>query len=416
MKLLDLYKSILSVAGLHADKDGMISAVVEDVTLPFTMKSKRLVLPTQDQLRSSDWENRVIFHPLSENILRPGESEVLQKFRSAITIRLNFVLGHILEDLMVLATSTKLHKKLSPDQADLLNVLKDADERTLTNLQSILKSASSGKKYGEIVHLFLKKNGIVNGKKHSRAGIVTFPLYDEIINSEKSIYGTQVRNKDRAAYKALFEFIFPTIDTEHSFDRGSNDDVAPFLDSLMKSVISITGPINSIIEQYHDFITNADSFMFESDWVETFDNLATMLPEIRLIPMQSGNEGSIKPAEQVQPNQMQQPIQNVMQPVQQHFLPQVQQQYVQQPMQAMQPVQQNGVVMSSGGLDLSASVNNNPALRQQFMPQMNQNMGMHNRIPSWDVPANNFQQQQYPVNGYNNNFNNGFNNFNGSGI
>jgi hypothetical protein len=37
-----------------------------------------------------------------------------------------------------------------------------------------------------------------------------------------------------------------------------------------------------------------DDMMIEDGWVETFDNLEVMIPEIRMIPMQAGNEGTTK--------------------------------------------------------------------------------------------------------------------------
>ena len=177
MKLIELYKSILSTAGLKVDKEGMVSATAGSASVPFSVKGKRLVLPTKEHLVNSDWSNRIVFHPLSENILR-AESDVMQRFRGAINTRMNYVLGCLMEELMTLATSVKMHSQLTPDQAEILTALKNADEKTLVALQSILKAMSvDANKDKAIVHIYLKRGGVVNGKKFSRAAIITFPLY-----------------------------------------------------------------------------------------------------------------------------------------------------------------------------------------------------------------------------------------------
>jgi hypothetical protein len=393
MKMLDLYKSILSTGGLSVDKDGMVSAKAGNTVIPFTVKGKRLVLPTKEHLSNSDWENRVIFHPLSENVLR-AESDVMSRFRSAINTRMNYVLGCVMEELMTLATSVKMHSNLDPDQSKVLSVLKNADEKTLNALQSILKAMSvDSNKDKSIVHIYLKRGGTVGGKKYDRAAIVSFPLYEEILKSDKSVYGVTLRSKDKLSIQHLLEFIFPGIQTENSFNRGSFSDVAPFLDSLMKAVMALACSINTIVDEYDKILSEPEDFRYADDWVSVFDNLAQLLPEIRTVPMQAGNEGSIENKQQAQ---VVQPQAAVASPVAQPapgtlaWNPNAVQPQVQQ-YQAPAPIQNNNgssIVRSSGGIDFSASVRNNPQLSQALnynqgymQPQMQQP-----QRPRWDGP------------------------------
>jgi len=290
--MLQLYKDILSVASLKADDEGMISAVAGSASSPFMVEGKRLVLPTRENLAGEDWTNRMIFHPLSENNLR-GESKVMEKFRGAINARLNYVIGLLSQELLALAVDVDAHKRLNPDQASLLTKVLGAEQKTLDMLQSLLKAMGLGNNDRCIVHIFLKRGGMVRGKKYNRACIVTFPLYEELCKEDtKQIYGVTVPKKHRAVLRNLFEFILPGIENPSAFDAGSESDIAPFLDCLMQGVMKIAGCINQVVDDYEKFIDQPDTFRFNADWVETFDNLAQLLPEIRSVPMQAGNEGS----------------------------------------------------------------------------------------------------------------------------
>jgi hypothetical protein len=133
-KVNEFYKQILSLGSLVTDKEGLVSAMVEDMSVPFTVKGKRLALPTKENMGKTT--DLCIFHPLSENFLR-GESDVMQKYRSAINTRLNYVIGCMMGDLLTLITSTQEHQKLNPDQSELLSIVHQADEETLNRFSKI---------------------------------------------------------------------------------------------------------------------------------------------------------------------------------------------------------------------------------------------------------------------------------------
>ena len=48
MKIIDFYKSILSLGNLTADQDGMVSAEMNGTKIPLMVNAKRMVLPTLD--------------------------------------------------------------------------------------------------------------------------------------------------------------------------------------------------------------------------------------------------------------------------------------------------------------------------------------------------------------------------------
>lgn len=288
-KLIDFYKQILKLGGLIADKDGLVSAVIEDESVPFTVKGKRLALPLKPNMAKTD--DLVIFHPLNENFLR-GESDVMQRYRSAINTRLNYVIGCMMEELLTLITSPGEHQKLNPDQSEVLSVAHEADESTLTRFSQLMKAMGVGDKEKAFVNIYLKKTATIKGKVYKRGAIITFPFYKELIKKEKTVYGVTLRIKDREAIQKLMEFLIPGIGDEEAYNKGSSGDLSPFLDALLKGVIGIASNINSIAETYKDFLPLYDQYLYNSEWVDTMDNIHLLEPEIRLIPMQAGNEGS----------------------------------------------------------------------------------------------------------------------------
>lgn len=418
MKIIELYKEILAAGYLYADKEGMISARIKGSTMPFLIDGKRLVLPTKEHLKNSDWSNRVVFHPLSENILR-GESKVLERFRNNINMRLNYVLGMLADQLFKLVVNVGGHKHLSPDQSVILSDVKNADEKAYTAFGNLIEDMGLTNKSKCIVHIYLKKGGVVDGKKYNRAAIVTFPLYEELLKNQKQVFGVTIASaKHREAIKQLLEFILPGIEKPHYFDRGSESQIAPYLDCLMQGVLGIASRINNVIDEYGQFLDSTDDLRYTDGWVEVFENLEQLKAEIRSIPMQAGNEGSIGDTATPAPaatatTAVQQPVaaQPALQmptaiPVPPPIQPSAPGYYG---APAPAPQSTGGVVKSSsGGIDFAATMHGNPQQMANMgnpgYPQYGQPALPPGPIaarmgpPRWDRPDQYPQQQyqQYP--------------------
>lgn len=377
MKLLDLYRSLLLTGGLVSSEDGYVSVHMPGgEKTPAVLKGKRLVLPTTEHLRKPMGEERIAFHPLSENILR-GESEVLGYLRQAINMRLNLVFGSLALELMQIATSPAEHAKLNPDQSEFLSRVKNADEKTYAVLGKLMQAMPIAQTQKAFVSIYLKRSGTVEGKRYARVGVVSFPLYQELLKAETTheVYGVKMRVKDRETLLALLEYMVPSIADAQAHHQGSDSKVAPYLDALMKALMVAAGPLNDLIALFRNQLANPEDLQFEDQWVEAFENLEAMIPQIRAIPMQAGNEGSSSgaegtsgsaaPAAQAAPQQpvfaataaAQQPAQSVYQ----------QPAYQGQPMyQQPAPVQQPaGPVKTANGLDFNSVLASNPALAYQ---------------------------------------------------
>lgn len=294
MDIITLYKHILSDAGLSVDAKGLVSVdnsrfgVSEEKT-PILIDGKRLVLPTYDQL-SEGGADKTFFHPLHENLLR-GESAVVTRLRGLLSTRLDFTIGILIQHLLDICASVNRHKYLNPDQAQVLSIAPNCDELTCKNFASILvKSFEAEHKF---ISFYLKRAGVVNGTKYARAGIISFPVFEEIAKQSGEVFGIKLRKKDYESIINVFKYILKDIDKPEKYNRGSDSDIAPFMDALMKTFLAVSSELNDIVVCYKGFDkeANLESLEFNPEWQDAFIDLAVMGKEIKKIPPQPGNEG-----------------------------------------------------------------------------------------------------------------------------
>ena len=393
MKLLEIYTSILKFSGLDADEQGYISSKLDDKRTPLLINGARLVLPTKNNLINFNQDEKIIFHPLTENILR-GESDVIKKLKHVINIRLNFTLGVIAQQLLVMVSSPEHHSKLSPEQAEILTIIKDADEKSVHNFISAMVSGIKIKPDNLFVNIYLKRGGTHHGKRFSRVGIVSFPFYDSL-KTEKH---EKIRVKDKETYKQLFQFIFTSIDDPEEYNFGSNSQVAPYLSALLKTAANIASRLNDIIVMYKDYIDESDKLTFDSDWLEHFDDLNALLPEIRSIPVQYGNDGNIN-----DDNDVLKPIAQAPAAIEQPYQPQPYQPQYQQPIPQQpqyMPQQRPELKVTKRGLDFKSIVQTTPTVAyvpNQLLPQLVQQQ-YPQQMPQYPQQMPQYPQQmpQYP--------------------
>lgn len=417
MKLIKFYKDILTLASLKADKDGYISGSIgnSDKTSPVTIKGKRLVLPTKNQLSISGWEDRIVFHPLYENVLK-GESEVIEKFRNLICMRFNLSIGVLCMSLLTLAASNARHKELKPEQSEFLTKVKMIDDKSVETFQKILETLDPSKAKNNFVSIFLKRSGSVAGKTFFRVGVINFPIYTALLDESMQINGVTIRKKDKEVYKNLLEYIFKDIATNGAYNAGSDSDISPYVDALLRASIKIIAPLNDVINLFKEILPEIDDLEYLCDWVNTLDNLKSMEMEIKSIPMQAGNEGQAlissnvvadTPTQQstaqptTTPAVTQPVIQQTVNPNMPGFVPpwQVNQQLHNQQYQFGTPVQQPTVIVTKDGVDFGSLMASNPAIAQNAARAFN---GMHQMpipqlqqsVPRWAQPNNVFGMNQ----------------------
>jgi hypothetical protein len=296
MDIIDLYKSVLQNAAMKADEHGFVSLHLADLApSPVEIKGQRLVLPIREQLNQPDTGNRVFFHPLVE-IPHRGESEVVEKLREHIGMNLNLSLCFVAISLLQLATSPAQHAMLSPDQAEYMTLIKEANDETIQRMVKLAEAMAQHDPRKSFVNLYVKRGAVVDGRKRMRAGIVSFPLYEELKKvpepkAPNEVFGIKLRKVDREVLTNLLEYMIPGIDKPENFVSASDSTVAPYLDALMKAVAKVAININNMVDLFAKPLPEMEQLRFDLDWQDDFEDLTRMLPQIRGIPAQPGNEG-----------------------------------------------------------------------------------------------------------------------------
>lgn len=407
MKLTDIYKAMLETADIIVTKDGFLSSIhdKDNEPQPWLLKGKRLALPTDEQLKTLDWEARTIFHPLWE-VITHSESPVLEKYRLALMTRINYKLASVMSILLKLASSTDDHKRLNPDQSEFLSKVKTATEGTFERFEKILDRIPDKDMNKFFVSIYLKRNGSVQGERFGRVGVVTSPFYEQLMKYGepgedkkpiKDVLGIELRKGDHAALIGMMDFIFPHMKTTGWYNQGSDSKIAPFVEVLMKTALGLIDPINSVIELF-DGILPAEEMKIQTDWEPIFQNLQAYQGEIRSVPMQAGNEGSSIPTPQAKAEPAPAPAPAQAWPQAQFGAPPVA--APQQPTPAPAPQR-----TASGKTDFASVVRGNPTLMQGMGYQQQgyavpAPMPPVGYMPPGSQPAYGYGQPTQPAYGY----------------
>lgn len=300
MSLTKLYKEILKTGLMSVDNEGMvvqISSVDEDREnkySPVVIDGLRLVMPTQYHIDNPDVETKIIFHPLSENALQ-GESAVINKLKLMTSVAVNLSIFNLIRGLCTLALSVEDHKKLTPEQSEILSILKNIDNKSVKDFIKIILAGIKKEGYENFFFkIFLKRGGSIDGKKYARVAVVTFKFYEELCKNPEEVYGIPLRKKDQGVLKELLEYILPNIGKPHAYDQGSDDHVAPYLDALMSGIAGVATSINKVTERFADFLQEPEKIKISVGFQKLMRDLTVYLPEVRRIPAQRGNQGNRK--------------------------------------------------------------------------------------------------------------------------
>ena len=352
-KLIQFYRDVLEMAGLAVDNEDMVKTNLSEEPMPAIIKvngdSKRLVLPTDKRLKQTDWSSCIAFHPLNENpFLKQGESKVGEFIRKAIIYRVNLVAHCLMDNILELSIAPALHKKLNPAQLQLMTLTKDADQKTYDNYTKIAEKLGVTNTRDNFASLYSKKQGVIDGVKYARVGVWSFPLYQALVKSTGDVFGIKLRKKDLETYKALMEFIIPNIANEAEYMVGSNNQMSPYSDSLLRSTAKVVLQLNRVTdllfkgktfapadqaEGLHQYLT------FNTNWIDITNDISQLEKDVRMIPIQD-NQVDTVPQEPQHANiqatpAMQPAVANQGAPMYPN-----QPQPVAQPVQAVQPAMQ----------------------------------------------------------------------------
>lgn len=293
-KSLAFATHILESLGLVVEDDARISILDENGAKPIVCDGKAWVLPTDDILRDSNWDELQAFAPLGENPLR-GESQVFRTLLAVTKTQLNIRIAELLWRLVVLVTNDqreKIEEKMNPVQSELLSVLIGIDDKMCHALRSVITSLNPKNFDTTFVDLNIKRKGKVNNVQFQRVCNVLFPLAD-IDPSDKKVFGVTMRVKDVNALLALFEYILPqstTLPGAYSF--GTDSPVAPNLVALLNSYNLIQTRLNEVADIFKDDFENINfsGVVAKTDFMKYLGNLEKLRDEL---PILMGNEGVV---------------------------------------------------------------------------------------------------------------------------
>lgn len=294
-KLLDFYKSVLGFCSMYATNEGFIKLTLAGSEAMCMIEGKSLVLPTEKRLKDFDYEKEIIFHPMTESIVR-AESEVQEKLRMSFVAKMNFAVFTLMGKLLEIAKDKAKHANLNPEQAEFLRTVQDVDQTCYDNFRDLGVLILNGKKVEwKFMDMRLKKGGIYKGKKVDKLGVVFFPFYEKLVRKDLG----KMRVCDSKIYKAVFEYLFNVVD-EDAYNRPCHGNaVAPYFTSFLATACAVSIPINDLSAVFKDHLDEDETTVtsFNADWHDQLVNIESLLPSVRKIPAQMGNLGRVEPIE-----------------------------------------------------------------------------------------------------------------------
>ncbi len=311
--LLTHYENLLGMASLTAGVDGVVRRKTrkdEKVNNLF-VQGKPVVMPIYEQLNSPTISERFVFHPFAESSTK-GESVLVAELRARFAANLGLTLMSFIMKCVEFGASKAEHRKLNPIQSEMLDCVRKIDEKDAAAIADffvrLLKMPD--KRNAALIQIYLSRHGQVGGKEYARAGIVGFPLYKLVCEEldktkDRSIEGIKMSEKNLRYIKDLYEYVFPELTTNpEAYNRGSDSDVAPYMDALMRTTAAVQVAINERIRLFEPVFKDEIAPIPE-DWMDAIDALPDLLPEIRKIRVQPGGDGNERVADvMAQNNQM----------------------------------------------------------------------------------------------------------------
>ena len=300
MDLHEFNASVLGAVGIVDENGkGHLSRVLSPATTaPFMIGSKRVVLPTAENLRSAE-SNTIVYHPLSENITR-SESDMIKSLRDQIMFKLTVTAVQLISELGRVAATESEHGLLDKASLKYLKQVPDMDVRTYEFMKKVMVRIGPEPEK-RLISISLRK-GSTDGVL--RAAKFKFPVLDELLSNDKDLLGVKYPSKKaRATVTALFEFVLGDEDTRAGYDYGSKNMTAPYFHALMIGFSQIAGHLNDIIKKHRKLLGKvidddgietshwlADDLHIDLDWLDSMDDLANLR---RKVPPQEGNEGRV---------------------------------------------------------------------------------------------------------------------------
>lgn len=239
--ITEFYNKMLISLGYDVTEDGFIKAgdaLVIEEGLP-------VVVPSDEHIKTLTVVNsegkvvptKLLFNPLSENVLKPDSASIRLVLKSVIN-KIPQVIESTGSLLLLLANDKSKQKnntlKLNEFMIMLSEIKNQKEIVNETTINKWNKIWDNYHKQNKPCNVFNKKHGKINGITYNRLASVEIPFYNELCNGNEEIMGVKISKTNIIVYKAIFDFLFPELNNENKiFYYGSNDGTSPQLISLL---------------------------------------------------------------------------------------------------------------------------------------------------------------------------------------
>lgn len=305
MSLLNLYENIAKTLKLEITDDGYLNVPDGDSAIPLTVNGVPFVMPTQEHINTALVPNETgkldvvkhLWNPLGEDAIR-GDSSTFTKMK--IIMEYEFYYGIYCAGLLLLKvayqqtaqknTGVEINKFLaSLSEANNHNIKQIVDDNTITKWETIILNNQDNVK--NIISLFSKKGGTIDGNKYNRVATVHSPLVellDKATKDNNEIYGVKLRPKDIIVFRKVLMAVLPEMneDNTYTFSVGSNNGLAPGYASIMKMYIKVMSKIIGIATKLHSLDQEAADEVIHDIYITADDveNTAIYQGAVELIP------------------------------------------------------------------------------------------------------------------------------------
>lgn len=424
--LIEFYTRVLASIGASCSEDGYIYVGRGVDKIMVIVDGKPLVLPTKEHINSLLDKNeqgeitviKIPYNPLNENVVK-GNTLSLMRTKILIERAIAHYIAAAGELLLTIASRPELQKKTNLEINKFLASTNAAKNPGITKLVDDKSVAIWGKIYENsllsdknMASVFLKKSGNYKNVKYNRLAVLGLPVYEMLkeATTETPVFNTRLRNKDLTVFKLIFDFLIEDKDENDTISVGSNDPESPAFISLFKLYIRVMTRIAGVIEMLRNVnqetadtaYVNLSVTEAELDELNMYKSELMLLPDEHDINRSSIAASAIKniPVNDAIFNKNVGSLQTGIIPAQQTYQQQTPQYNVQQPVQAMQPMQLeatmtddpvkrilmgNGIPvvpsMTKGQRPVNQYVNPNMPMGYQGQPQYNYQQPQQHMMP-----------------------------------
>lgn len=297
--LLEFYTSMLESLGFEVADNGKLSINLIDgdsqdgtvFTQPVEVnKTYQIYLPTKKLVSggAEDSDDKLLFHPLSENILR-GESTIQAVMRKVMRVGLTMDIINILKTLTRISANPELQEKFSTKaQVKVLSQIGPMSSKAIDHMDQLcgIKALEA---LGPILSVHAHKNH--KDYESKRVTIFTSLVFEQIDDVKQTIAGVKIATKKD--FKAITNLLKVVL-SKFNFVSESNG-VVPFMESLYCGFAEAQTHVRELTKLFKSEVNGAEHILGRSsyrDWIDLLTN-EKAIAQMKLVqPDLRGNIGN----------------------------------------------------------------------------------------------------------------------------